>query len=195
VSGRRQVSSFGKEEKVTVLYEYDTRSRLPYASKVLPNRPFQARPRLGDWLGRPHAIANVWTTGRRTRRHGVIGRGHIRIGRRRDVLSGEVPSLERQSGRDERSRVRVEFECPGRVRPCGADGLRQRVRSEPSLKASKVVSKLSEQHVLSTGVPAPPGVFLPVRLPPVERVAAASGSQGAASESAAGSGRLRGCGR
>ena len=34
-----------------------------------------------------------------------------------------------------------------------------------------------------------------VRLPPVERVAAASGSQGAASESAAGSGRLRGCGR
>ena len=124
--------------------EYDTRSRLPYASKVLPNRPFQARPRLGDWLGRPHAFAIVWATGRRTRRHGVIGRGHIRIGRRRDVLSGEVPSLERQSGRDERSRVRVEFECPGRVRPCGADGLRQRVRSEPSLKASKVVSKLSE---------------------------------------------------
>ena len=34
-----------------------------------------------------------------------------------------------------------------------------------------------------------------VRLPPVERGAAGSGSQGAASESAAGSGRLRGCGR
>ena len=52
---------------VFMLHEYDTRSRLPYASKVLPNRPFQARPRLGDWLGRPHAMfAIVWTTGDRT---------------------------------------------------------------------------------------------------------------------------------